>query len=303
MNLVGDTFVATTYRKYFLNRVDNVDKYIKSEFEFAVSCNSKFTSPTSNVLLRLQNSFASALNKKVKKQLQPLPRYFLVILDDDLISYLGYEGPGATEILGSWIKWLAEKFQKLIKDRYKQIPDKCKKQVCTYWSIAPMHNNFDENLNEMRRKFNFCLETTIKTFDQMRVIKLKAWDQSDIRLVFNNSFSERGIRQYWDCIDVAIQFNVERHDLFLARKLIAENAKKMEELKNKTSGGNETSKEEKNKQKTFENRYHRGNSPAYDRIPQFFHCHTDRFHWQSSKSSQHRRLQSGNRFMLPRPRR
>ena len=53
-----------------------------------------------NMLARLQNSFAAGLNQTKKEAL--LPRYIIIVLDDDLITFLDYSKEGTTTLLGTW---------------------------------------------------------------------------------------------------------------------------------------------------------------------------------------------------------
>ena len=67
-----------------------------------------------NMLSRLQTSMASAMNK-CRDHL--LPKYIIVVLDDDLISFLDFKYDGAATLLGSWVDWLATEFKSLIEQK------------------------------------------------------------------------------------------------------------------------------------------------------------------------------------------
>ena len=99
MWIVGDNFTVKSYRKHFLLRDDNMDGFIKSMFEHKIWCNSKFNCKTDNMILGIYNTVASALNNN-----DFLPKYILIVLDDDLITYLRFQGPGFTQIMGSWME-------------------------------------------------------------------------------------------------------------------------------------------------------------------------------------------------------
>ena len=81
--------------------------YIKSNYEFKPFCNSRFASSTENMLTRLQNSLAMGFNHFKDGR---LPQYIVVVLDDDLITYLDFKKEGATTCWGSgfngWLKKL-----------------------------------------------------------------------------------------------------------------------------------------------------------------------------------------------------
>ena len=81
--ILGDNFVAKTFKnnyKKFTPRHPE-EHYIKENFEYLPHCNSRYASSQSNILARIQNTFASAISSTKKSGL--LLRYILVILDDD----------------------------------------------------------------------------------------------------------------------------------------------------------------------------------------------------------------------------
>ena len=80
--MLGDNFIAETYKKFF-KKASN-DFFMKEQFEVMPFCSSKFSDRNTNMLSRILNSLITALNSKSQ-----LPDYLLVILDNDLIKYLG----------------------------------------------------------------------------------------------------------------------------------------------------------------------------------------------------------------------
>ena len=175
---LGDNFAATTYRKYYLNRSQTYkegssitfEDYISSHYDYHMQCNSRFNSSTENMLVRIQNTLAGAVNKSIA-----LPKYIIVILDDDLITYLDYKGVGVGELLGEWLRWLMTEIEVIIKARKDQLPVKVKRDMepCIYWCISPTHVNFSAQRNDLRKKLNFCLESLLKNRENMRILKLK----------------------------------------------------------------------------------------------------------------------------------
>ena len=288
--MVGDNFTATSYRKYYLTRSDNDEAFMKVNYEFSMSCNSKYNSANKNPLVRIQNSFAMAINKKENS---PMADYILVILDDDLIQFLDYDGLGAGEIYGSWIQWLATECEQLLKDRKNQLKkmgkEKAIKNTCVYWSVAPMHCSFSWNENEQRKKFNFSLGSTIKNMDNMRVIKLKSWDFENIGSTLNGSFTEGGLSRYWDALDDAFRFNANRHEIFIAKNIINTAKEKEKEQESKET----LQEDEQKKRRPAPNR-------VWDQVPRFFENHRDRFHWKKNSNSFDNKR--NNRFLLRRPR-
>ena len=226
--LLGDNFSATTYRKYFSEISEVLEEsrqkrdedkdisfefYIKKHFDFNMFCNSCFNSPTQNMLVCLQNTFVSTVNKH-----DNLPQYMMVILDSDLIDYLGFEEAGMAQLLRDWVDWLVKEFSAALSTRVEQLPAKAKILPCVYWVLLLVHINFSDRSNNSRKKFNFCIESLLKGRSDMRVIKLKdRWDFNDPTLVQKGRFTEAGKYAYWEAIDSAFQFNVQCHELFLAK--------------------------------------------------------------------------------------
>ena len=111
---IGDNFVVKSYRTHY--KKQNLDYYIKENYDFTAYCNSKFSSPNENMLGRLENCFTAALNQTKKNAIQP--DYVLVILDDDLISFLGLNScNGLAILLGTWVQWIAESYADAIKNQ------------------------------------------------------------------------------------------------------------------------------------------------------------------------------------------
>ena len=87
------------------------------------------------MLARLQNTMASAINAS---NVGMLPKYFVVVLDDDLITHLDYKEDGVGTMLGTWVEWISIEFQKLVDDRLKMLPQKCKN--CTFLLLGDSAN-------------------------------------------------------------------------------------------------------------------------------------------------------------------
>ena len=310
--IVGDNFAATTYRKHFLNKSEvyvehgEVEDYIKNNFEFKMYCNSRFNSPTGNMFVRIQNTFAGAVNKNVS-----LPKYNLIVLDDDLITYMDFKGAGVTKLLGKWIKWLIKEFDIIIQTRKEQLPIKAKESTepCTYWCLAPTHHNFNQQRNDLRKKLNFCLESLLKGWQDMRVIKLKKWDFNDVQLVSNDKITLKGLFVYWESIDQTLKYNISHHELYLAKSVVNAGAAQSE-IRNgpnphATGSGALASASQNGNRRNETSREDVSSGRRPEEIVEFFDRHRrfdqDRFHWRRTQNTG--QPHSGNRFILPRPRR
>ena len=151
--VIGDNFTARSFRTHF-KRDDAFRHYMKQFFEVTPFCNSRFSSSNTNMIARLQNTLATGFNKSKDKV---LPSYIVVVLDDDLITYLDFKHEGAATLLGTWVEWLVAAFAELLESRLQQLTDKSKDQkqpVFFYWVTAPLHHQFSKERNNLRVKFN-----------------------------------------------------------------------------------------------------------------------------------------------------
>ena len=97
-----------------------------------------------------------------------------MLLDDDLIQYLGYTKFKVASLYGPWIEYLSEVFTESLQNRRNQLPRKARLEDITqvYWVEPASHNNYDYIDQQLREKFSQCLEANAKAFDTMRVLKL-----------------------------------------------------------------------------------------------------------------------------------
>ena len=88
-----------------------------------------------------------------------------------------------------------------------------------YWVVAVLHDNFDAIENELREKFNKCLEVVVSKFSAMRVIKIKEhWLPTDSMLVSRNHITTAGLAAFWKGVDAKFLFNVKKREEFLTRE-------------------------------------------------------------------------------------
>ena len=103
--IIGDNFLAETFRKHF-KKVSH-KFYMKMHYKVLPFCSrsSKYSDQNTNFLSRIINSFVLALNTK-----HYLPTFVIVVLDDDLIEHLNYKRFKVATLLGPWVEFLAEFF-------------------------------------------------------------------------------------------------------------------------------------------------------------------------------------------------
>ena len=164
---------------------------------------------------------------------ETLPYYMVIVLDADIVNFLDYDGYGVVALLGKWLKYLAEKIQYYCDKRKKALPLKAMKEdyPVIYWATAPHHRFFRDN--HLRAKFNNVLDSTLKLFNNMRTLKMKeVWSYDNPHLVHSSTgiISAYGLSKYWASIDSAIEYNVDKHELFLCKvirnRILEKNRKK-----------------------------------------------------------------------------
>ena len=183
-------------------------------YETSAFCSSRHCDTNNNALSRIINSVVYALNKNVK-----LPKYLIMVLEDDLISYLNYTDYGISGFYGSWVEFLAKQINDMIHTWYQALPKKAKKvdEPFIYWLALPTHILFKNN--QQRSKFNACIDSVIQIYANMRFMKLKElWSFNDSNLVLHNgNYSETGLTVFWRSFDSAVKFNTQKREEFLAK--------------------------------------------------------------------------------------
>lgn len=217
---LGDNFVAKSYQAHYkLCQPPNGEKhFIKECYEFTAQCGSKWSSSNENMLSRIRSAFVNAVSHQ-KSGI--LPRYVVIILDEDLISYLNFRNEGIATLLGTWVDWLSTELVKIVDERHQQVPAKCRPyRPFFYWVNAPTHAYFSKEKNALRVKFNLSLESMVRNRKDMRVVKIKdGWNYNDSLLILNDRITEPGLTAYWNGVDSTMKFNILRRELYVTKTL------------------------------------------------------------------------------------
>ena len=213
---LGDNFLGSSFRENYKLLLPSSSFY-KQSFEATAYCGSRFASKNTNMLSRIQHAICSALNTNNK-----LPKFIVVVLDTDLCEFLSYSQFRLSSLLGSWIKWIAKEINAAIYKKKSVLPKKALRphEPFIYWVAAPFHNQFGKENKSVWLKFNTCLESVVKLYDLMRLMRLKEfWSSRDRALVneLNGRITIEGLAIYWKAINAAIEFNAAKHEEFLAR--------------------------------------------------------------------------------------
>ena len=283
MWFVGDNFLSSTFRACF--RLNPYPFYLKNEFKVTTYCSNRFNDKNQNMLSRVQISVTEAIRKSVL-----LPQFVIIVMKADLLEYLDYHKSRATTLLGPWIEWLVKEVDTLISEYKKKLIPKAKDQdePFIYWIQAVRHKNFDYVVNDTRNKFNLCLESVVRDYNTMRVVKIKEiWNMEDSALVTNNRITVEGTLKLWESIDAVVKFNIRKRKEFLAKKFLD----KVGVAHSHTLGQNPGD------MKNFFKKRRLDGCANYEED----HSHGENAHgWNRRFNDQHRKGDAKKRFLLPR---
>ena len=250
---------------------------MKEAFEVTSFCSSKYSDKNQNVISRLINTVAAAINKE-----KSLPKFILLFLDDELIKYINYTNQGVAELLRNWFKWLVNNINDMVAAKKSYLPAKAKRDAepAIYWNALPFHEEaFD---NEVRNIYNLTLETVLKQQSNMHLIKIKeVWNPFDNNLAVMGIFTPEGRLAFWKAVDKALKFNVAKREEFLAREILKPlNQHKQQTIGKRAAPGGDTycvEDEMENDNETLKRMFHRRR-----RLD-----HGDIFHWKSGKNGRY----------------
>ena len=175
-----------------------------------------------------------------------------------------------------------------MKERCDQLPLKAidENPTAVYWVSLPSHINFTRQEVELRKKWNDTLESVLKLFPNMRMIRFKdKWDPSNINLIHDGRLTFEGRDAYFSVLDSSLKFNLLKCKEYTSR--LAARASQPVQATATTKGV------VKHGGKGVQHQHHP------DEIPHFFRKHpNDKFHW--SKNGQRKEDRNTSRFLMPR---
>ena len=111
-------------------------------------------------------------------------------------------------VLEELIRNLAVGMQWVILSHKENLPTRSKKHnyPALLWACAPLHDDFPRNWNRERCCCNALLEKLTISFQDMYVLKLvKFWDSEDPALFTDRRFTAAGLAAIWASIDSAFR--------------------------------------------------------------------------------------------------
>ena len=152
--------------------------YIFETFEVYGFYTSKFLSADQNTVSR----FRAMMHKAIQEQIL-LPKYVIIIPDDDLVSYFGCEGAGFNKNMNRLLNHIMSEHNKLILAQKDYLPNKAKRPLYPHivWLQSPYHRYFRNN--NLREEFNRCLIDVVRFHDNTITLPFKKiWDEEDSTL-------------------------------------------------------------------------------------------------------------------------
>ena len=147
-----------------------------------------------------------------------LPKYLVIVLDNDLIKYLNFYDFGVSEALGKLISYLMTEIDRMISSQRDYLPKKCKRynMPAIIWIEASLHHNF--NNNNVTEKFNASLHKMVNFHSNTYILQLKkGWDGLDrcLYLAESRRFTNEGLTMYWNAVDKTVKYV----DMILIKKI------------------------------------------------------------------------------------
>ena len=175
---------------------DSLITYLGRQFEVKVF-EGVDTLINRSVLGRIRNTLASVLNVDLL-----LPKYVMLVIDDDILRCVKFNRQGLLMIFGKCIQWLADELHTMIMQVKSWLPVKAKKlrYPQLLWVTLPYHSNFKNN--NIRFKFNQGLESVVSKYADMKVLKIRRrWNYSDNSVALTGKLVTDGVVTYWSGID------------------------------------------------------------------------------------------------------
>ena len=159
---------------------------------------------TENLAARLINNFINAYNST-----HEIPKWVVIVTENDIIDKIGYSEFGITETYGSIIDYIMAELEQAAKTMIKDIPFKAKKYLWPkfLWIEPTLHNCYQDNT--LRMKFIKSLHRASITHESTIVLPLKqGWSvtNADLYKWHRQVFTFRGYQALWMAIDHTIKF-------------------------------------------------------------------------------------------------
>ena len=266
--IIGDDFVSKSFDQYYKSwstspsqaTIHNAGRtlYLFENFEVSDFYSNKYVSANQNTISRLRSAFQKGIQDNVI-----LPKYVVIVPDNDIITYFNHTGLGFGKSMGRIINHLMSEYNKLILAQKDFLPTKAKKllQPQMVWIQLPYHKYFMNNPE--REIFNESLMDVVHFHDNTTTLPMKkVWDPEDGNSYADDAqrFTSNGLTKYWMAIDCTLKYM----DTICWKKLIGPDSMKKKRFdKDKFTW----------RSPHFQKQYH--SRPSHDRYPQQQHRFND----------------------------
>ena len=201
--MVGDTFVNRTARGSFL-RNEHENAYTINNFEVGISAVDKSVAHNPYITSRLNNAMVNLFNGAIN-----MPKIVVVVLEEDLINEVSYEGNAATECYAKYLTEIIDDFHRITTAFRQVLPNNAKKQGWPKLLMIPatLHDDYDNN--NARVLFNDTLEAVAQYHNDVCPLKLlQVWDPHDHSIYSKTEqrYINGGVNRLWSAIDRTIAF-------------------------------------------------------------------------------------------------
>ena len=209
--VLGDEFVANSVNQYFKTACNTLMRGLSStgthcgnNYEIKLFHATRYTSHIRNMIARLVNTFANAVNEE-----KLLPRAVVIVLEDDLINYVNIHTFGMSMVFGKILHYIFSEFNKIITAKKDILKPKSRRNCYSelLWINPPFNKDFSNN--PQHSKFGKALNTTASIYADNWSLQLKRiWDtqSQDLFIPGARRFSSKGLMTYWMVVDRTIRF-------------------------------------------------------------------------------------------------
>ena len=174
---IGDEFLERTFGKYFQSPTFE-NGYMRENYSSTIFAG--LEKWNKSYLGRVCN----ALVKGINNHKCVLPKYIILVTDNELIKAVNYTGYAYNNVYIRVLQWFARQCDKIIKAAREHLLYKVKRRFePQIISIAvPKHHGLYDNAR--RIQMNEAMMQVSEEFQDIKILKpIKGWDQSDIELI------------------------------------------------------------------------------------------------------------------------
>ena len=210
--IVGDEFMSRSFDQHFM-QPDEDEFYTRENYDVFGFHTNQYMSNNPSMVSRIINQLEKAITEQVL-----LPKWLVIVLDDDLIKSVKYDKYGISDAYGRIINHIMVEHGRHIKSQKDYLPKKSKRPGIpgVIWIEAPNHMNFHNN--DMREKFNKSMNSMAAFHDGYNVLQLKKiWEETNSNLYLDEyrRYTATGLAKSWLAVDHTIKYA----DTILLKKL------------------------------------------------------------------------------------